>query len=319
MSEFAMEIDNVDVGFGPPSQRVEVLSKINLKVKPNEFVAIIGFSGSGKSTLMNTLAGIQPASKGTVYMNGEVVNEPGPQRGILFQNYSLLPWLSVYGNIELAVKKVFPEMSASDRKDYIQGYIDMVSLTGSEWKKPQELSGGMRQRLSLARTLSMKPEVLLLDEPLSALDALTRANLQDEIIRIWEEDRRTVIMITNDDDEAVLMADRIIALTPGPEATLGDQFDVNLARPRDRSTLNFDPEFIKLRNTVTKYMVDINEEAKALRKGANLPLPSLMPIDFLSIGNQPRKESINIESDAVVPIFDAEDTPELVTAGAKDE
>ena len=177
MSEFAMEIDNVDVGFGPPSQRVEVLSNINLKVKPNEFVAIIGFSGSGKSTLMNTLAGIQPASSGTVYMNGEVVNEPGPQRGILFQNYSLLPWLSVYGNIELAVKKVFPEMSASERKDYIQGYIDMVSLTGSEWKKPQELSGGMRQRLSLARTLSMKPEVLLLDEPLSALDALTRAKL----------------------------------------------------------------------------------------------------------------------------------------------
>ena len=319
MSEFAMEIDNVDVGFGPPSQRVEVLSKINLKVKPNEFVAIIGFSGSGKSTLMNTLAGIQPASKGTVYMNGEVVNEPGPQRGILFQNYSLLPWLSVYGNIELAVKKVFPEMSASDRKDYIQGYIDMVSLTGSEWKKPQELSGGMRQRLSLARTLSMKPEVLLLDEPLSALDALTRANLQDEIIRIWEEDRRTVIMITNDVDEAVLMADRIVALTPGPEATLGDQFDVNLARPRDRSTLNFDPEFIKLRNTVTKYMVDINEEAKALRKGANLPLPSLMPIDFLSIGNQPRKESIETESDAVVPMLDGEDAPELVTAGAKDE
>jgi nitrate/nitrite transport system ATP-binding protein len=320
MSEFAMEIDNVDVGFGPPSQRVEVLSEINLKVKPNEFVAIIGFSGSGKSTLMNLLAGIQPASSGNVYMNGEVVNEPGPQRGILFQNYSLLPWLSVYGNIELAVKKVFPAMTAGERKDYIQGYIDMVSLTGSEWKKPQELSGGMRQRLSLARTLSMKPEVLLLDEPLSALDALTRANLQDEIIRIWEVDRRTVVMITNDVDEAVLMADRIVALTPGPKATLGESFAVDLDRPRDRATLNFDPDFIKLRNTVTKYMVGINEEAKALRKGANLPLPDLMPVDFLSIGNQPRKESLDAAVETGIVDAVAEDNvPVLVATGGENE
>lgn len=317
MSEFAMEIDNVDVGFGPPSQRVEVLDSINLQVKPNEFVAIIGFSGSGKSTLMNLLAGIQPASKGTVYMNGEVVTGPGPQRGILFQNYSLLPWLSVYGNIELAVKTVFPEMSASERKDYIQDYIDMVSLTGSEWKKPSELSGGMRQRLSLARTLSMKPDVLLLDEPLSALDALTRANLQDEIIRIWEEDRRTVIMITNDVDEAVLMADRIVALTPGPKATLGKSFDVELERPRDRTTLNFNHEFIQLRNTVTKYMVRINEEAKALRKNANLPLPDLMPIDFLSVGNQPRK--VRVELEASNESTATEDKRELVGAGVEND
>jgi len=318
MSEFAMEIDNVDVGFGPPSQRVEVLNNINLQVKPNEFVAIIGFSGSGKSTLMNLLAGIQPASTGAVYMNGEVVKGPGPQRGILFQNYSLLPWLSVFGNIDLAVKTVFPEMTTSDRKDYIQGYIDMVSLTGSEWKKPQELSGGMRQRLSLARTLSMKPEVLLLDEPLSALDALTRANLQDEIIRIWEVDRRTVVMITNDVDEAVLMADRIVALTPGPKATLGESFNVELDRPRDRTTLNFNPEFISLRNAVTKYMVGINEEAKALRTGANLPLPELMPVDFLSIGNQPRKESID-DSVGVIPQPIPEETPALVGVGGENE
>jgi nitrate/nitrite transport system ATP-binding protein len=318
MSEFAMEIDNVDVGFGPPSQRVEVLEKINLKVKPNEFVAIIGFSGSGKSTLMNLLAGIQPASTGGVLMNGELVTEPGPERGILFQNYSLLPWLSVYGNIELAVKTVFPEMSAADRKDYIQGYIDMVSLTGSEWKKPQELSGGMRQRLSLARTLSMKPGVLLLDEPLSALDALTRANLQDEIIRIWEVDRRTVIMITNDVDEAVLMADRIVALTPGPRATLGKSFDVQLQRPRDRATLNFNREFIELRNTVTKYMVGINEEAKALRTGANLPLPDLMPVDFLSIGNQPRKVISDIQEETLQSEASG-NAPELVGAGVENE
>ena len=153
----------------------------------------------------------------------------------------------------------------------------MVSLSGSEYKKPGELSGGMRQRLSLARTLAMKPQVMLLDEPLSALDALTRAVLQDEIIRIWEEDRRTVVMITNDVDEAVLMADRIVPLTPGPGASFGRDFPVSLERPRDRSTLNFNPEFKSLRNDVTKYMLGINEEAKKLSPVAELNLPDLKP------------------------------------------
>ena len=290
MSNLALEIESVDVGFGPPDQRTEVLTDVNLEVAPNEFVAVIGFSGSGKSTLMNLLAGLQPPSAGRVLMNGELVTEPGPERGILFQNYSLLPWLSVYGNIELAVKQVFPEMPSAERKTYIQRYIDMVSLSGAEWKKPQELSGGMRQRLSLARTLAMKPQVLLLDEPLSALDALTRANLQDEIIRIWEEDRRTVVMITNDVDEAVLMADRIVALTPGPKATLGRSFPVTLDRPRDRATLNLNPEFIELRNTVTEYMIGINSEAKELRVESNIRLPDLMPIDFNQVGAKPRRK-----------------------------
>ena len=295
MGNLAMQIESVDVGFGPISQRTEVLTDINLEIEKNEFVAIIGFSGSGKSTLMNLLAGIQPASRGKVLMNGEVITSPGPERGILFQNYSLLPWLSVYGNIELAVKQVFPQKSRSERKSYIQHYIDMVSLSGSEWKKPSELSGGMRQRLSLARTLSMQPEVLLLDEPLSALDALTRANLQDEIIRIWEEDRRTVVMITNDVDEAVLMADRIVALTPGPNATLGKSFTVTLDRPRDRTTLNVNPEFIELRNEVTKYMIAINKEAKDLRVSADVPLPDLMPIDFHSPSKAPRVDNTKEE------------------------
>jgi len=279
----SLEIKNVYVGFGPLSSRTEVLANINLTVEQNEFVAIIGFSGSGKSTLMNLLAGIQQPDRGDVCMNGKVVTEPGPERGILFQNYSLLPWLSVFGNIELAVKQVFPTMSKSERADYIQHYIQMVSLSGSEWKKPGELSGGMRQRLSLARTLSMKPEVLLLDEPLSALDALTRANLQDEIVRIWEEDRRTVVMITNDVDEAVLMADRIVALTPGPKATLGESFPVTLDRPRDRTTLNFNPEFRTLRNQVTRYLTDINQEAKQLRTTVDVTLPKLSPYEFTAV------------------------------------
>ena len=191
-----LELDQVNVGFGPQDARTEVLTDVNLQVEQNEFVAVIGFSGSGKSTLISVLAGLTTPDSGTVSIGGKTVTEPGPDRGIMFQNYSLLPWLSVYSNIELAVRQVFREMPKAERGDYIQHYIDLVNLTGAEWKKPLELSGGMRQLLSLARTLSMKPEVLLLDEPLSALDALTRAQLQDEIIRIWEYDRRTVVMIT---------------------------------------------------------------------------------------------------------------------------
>lgn len=275
-----LALKNVNLGFGPVSNRTEVLENVNLSVEENEFVAIIGFSGSGKSTLMSLLAGLHQPDSGQVLLRGTPNGVPGPDRGILFQNYSLLPWLSVYGNIELAVRQVFPKYTADERKVWIQRYIDMVSLTNSEWKKPQELSGGMRQRLALARTLSMQPEVLLLDEPLSALDALTRANLQDEIVRIWNDDRRTVVMITNDVDEAVLMADRIIALTPGPRATLGESFEVRLQRPRDRTTLNFNRDFKKLRNEVTRYLLDINQESRQLRVARSLELPELSPMDF---------------------------------------
>ncbi len=278
------QLQNVNKGYGPVADRYEVLRDINLSIEENEFVAIIGFSGSGKSTLMSLLAGLEKPDAGEVTLRGEKVSGPGPGLGIMFQNYSLLPWLSVFQNIEIAVKQVFPAMSKSDRKPYIQHYIDMVTLTGSEWKKPAELSGGMRQRLSLARTMAMKPEVLLLDEPLSALDALTRSVLQDEIIRIWEEDKRTVVMITNDVDEAALMADRIVPLTPGPEATLARSFEVGLARPRDRTTLNFNPDFKKLRNEVSGFMLDLNQEAKSLRVATNYQLPDIQPADLSKTG-----------------------------------
>ena len=248
-----------------------------MSVEQNEFIAVIGFSGSGKSTLISLLAGLEKPDRGEVRMHGKPIEGPGPDKGIMFQNYSLLPWLTVLGNIELAVMQVFPVMEAKERVDYVQRYIDMVNLSGSEEKRPHELSGGMRQRLSLARTLAMQPEVLLLDEPLSALDALTRAVLQDEIIRIWEEDRRTVVMITNDVDEAVLMADRIVPLTPGPAASFGQDFHVTLPRPRERATLNFNPDFKSLRNDVTKYMLRLNAEAKALNPTIELPLPDLQP------------------------------------------
>lgn len=275
-----LELKHVSFGFGPQSNRTEVLHGVNLNVRENEFVAIIGFSGSGKSTLMSLLAGLHQPDSGQVLLRGKSGGAPGPDRGILFQNYSLLPWLTVYGNIELAVRQVLPGHSAVERRLWVQKYIDMVSLTKSEWKRPQELSGGMRQRLALARTLAMQPEVLLLDEPLSALDALTRANLQDEIVRIWNQDRRTVVMITNDVDEAVLMADRIVALTPGPRATLGRSFDVNLDRPRDRTTLNFNSEFKTLRNEVTRHLLDLNQESRSLRLARPAELPDLTPLDL---------------------------------------
>lgn len=275
-----LELRDATVAFGLGSDAYVVLDQANLQVKENEFVAVIGYSGSGKSTLISTLAGLIQPTRGGAYYRGKPMPGPGPDRGIVFQNYSLLPWLTVVGNIDLAVKRLRRDLSGSARRDYVQKYVDMVNLTGSERKYPSELSGGMRQRLSLARTLSMQPEVLLLDEPLSALDALTRSVLQDEIIRLWEEDRRTVVMVTNDVDEAVLMADRIVPLTPGPRAQLGRAFEVTLSRPRDRTTLNFDPDFKHLRNEATRYMLQLNADSKTRRETRTFTLPDLEPANL---------------------------------------
>lgn len=284
-----LEIDNVSVGFGPRDNRSEVLKDVNLSVEENEFVAVVGFSGAGKSTLISLLAGLLAPDKGEIRLGGSVIKEPSPRLGIMFQNYSLLPWLTVFENVALAVKQVFPKLSDADLKEHVEKYVAMVKLTPALGKKPSELSGGMRQRASLARTLSMQPEILLLDEPLSALDALTRAEIQDEIINIWESDRRTIVMITNDVDEAVLMADRIVPLTMGPEATLDDAFPVELARPRNRTTLNTNPVFRQLRNDISRYMVNLNEESKALKDDKAIDLPPIMPIDFTVYPNIPSR------------------------------
>ena len=275
-----LEMKDVSIGFGPINNRAEVLSGVNLSVEENEFVAIIGFSGSGKSTLMSLLAGLQKPDRGEVLLKGKRIAEPGPHLGIMFQNYSLLPWLTVFGNIELAVKQVFPRFSKAQIKAHVDRYVAMVGLSHASGKRPSELSGGMRQRVSLARTLAMQPEVLLLDEPLSALDALTRASLQDAIIRIWEEDKRTVVMITNDVDEATIMADRIVPLTIGPAATLSHPFPVTLGRPRDRANLNANPEFKKLKNAVTQFLIGMNKDSKELKMDTDLRMPDIKPIDF---------------------------------------
>ena len=275
-----LEFKDVSVAFGPPSSRIEVLSDLNLKVEENEFVAIIGFSGAGKSTLMSLLAGLQLPTTGEVLFKGKANQGPGPDRGLMFQNYSLLPWLSVNDNVKLAVERVFPSLKKGEVMDKVNHYVKMVRLDHAGTKKPHELSGGMRQRASLARTLALDPEVLLLDEPLSALDALTRSELQDQILNIWETDKRTVVMITNDVDEAVLMADRIAPLTMGPNATLAPEFKVNMARPRDRITLNDNPEFMRLKADITTYMMGLNEESKALATGNVVPMPDIRPKDF---------------------------------------
>ena len=284
-----LEIDNVNVGFGPVGNRSEVLKDVNLSVEENEFVAVVGFSGAGKSTLIALLAGLLQPDVGEIRLAGKRIEAPSPRLGIMFQNYSLLPWLTVFENVELAVKQVFPKMPSGERRAHVEKYVGMVNLTPALDKKPSELSGGMRQRASLARTLSMQPEILLLDEPLSALDALTRAVIQDEIIKIWEDDKRTIVMITNDVDEAVLMADRIVPLTMGPEATLDSAFPVDLARPRNRTTLNTNPVFRQLRNDISRYMVNLNEESKALRDDKIEDLPDIMPIDFTVYPNVPSR------------------------------
>jgi nitrate/nitrite transport system ATP-binding protein len=274
-----LEIDNASVSFGPPSNRTDVLKDLNLKVEENEFVAVIGFSGAGKSTLMSLLSGLQKPTTGSVRFKGENIKEPGPDLGLMFQNYSLLPWLSVLENVKLAIKAVEPRISKTELDERAHHYVKMVKLDHAFDKKPHELSGGMRQRASLARTLSLDPEVLLLDEPLSALDALTRSELQDQILNIWEKDKRTVVMITNDVDEAVLMADRIVPLTMGPGATLSDEFKVNMARPRDRHTLNDHPEFMRLKSEITSYMMGLNKESKKLSADV-IPMPKVTPKSF---------------------------------------
>lgn len=281
-SETVLEARSVSKSFGFGSARTEVLRSVDLEVRSGEFLAIVGFSGSGKSTLVNLLAGLLRPDSGAVIFDGAENPEPGPARGLVFQNYSLLPWLTVYENVRLAVDQVFSGTSSTERDRRVRRYVDMVSLTPALEKKPKELSGGMRQRVSLARTLAMSPSLLLLDEPLGALDALTRAVLQTEIARIWEQERATVVLVTNDVDEALLLADRIVPLTPGPGASLGREFVVDLPRPRDRTAVNHDDRFKSLRNDVLGYLTELRSRSRgAESRSASLPpLPGLTPVDL---------------------------------------
>ena len=270
-----LELKNVAKSFGG----APVLKDINLSVEKGEFVAIVGFSGAGKTTLINLITGLLKPDTGEAKLNDLEITGPGPDRGIVFQNYSLLPWLSVFENILLAVEAVNPNWSKAKQAEHVAKYIAMVNLTPARDKKPGELSGGMRQRVSVARALAMDPQILLLDEPLSALDALTRATLQDEISRIRAETNKTVVLITNDPDEGIYLADRIIPLTAGPGATLGPSFTVEIPRPRDRKSINHDPHFKQLRREIIEFMLNSKTDRHtAITK--KLVLPDIEPEDL---------------------------------------
>ena len=268
-----IELKNVCKSYGETS----ILKNLNLSVKEGEFIAIVGFSGSGKTTLISTIAGLIQADSGEVLKQGVAITSPGPDRGVVFQNYSLMPWLTVYENVALAVDAIFTDWTAAARKEHTEKYIRMVNLGAAMSKKPSELSGGMRQRVNVARALAASPDILLLDEPLSALDALTRGNLQDEILHIWEQEKKTVILITNDVDEAIYMADRVIALNPGPDATFGPDFTVNIERPRDRTALNQNDSFKKLRAEITQYLMATGIEKNQAVGIDKISLPEVQP------------------------------------------
>jgi nitrate/nitrite transport system ATP-binding protein len=270
-----LELKNVSKSFGG----TQVLKDLNLSLERGEFVAIVGFSGSGKTTLLSLIAGLIQPDSGSITLNDLEITGPGLDRGVVFQNYSLLPWLTAYENIFLAVSPAFPNWSLAKKQQHTEKFLELVNLSHARDKKPGELSGGMRQRVSVARALALDPQILLLDEPLSALDALTRATLQDEISRIRSETRKTVVLITNDPDEGIYLADRIIPLTSGPAATLGPSFKVGIPHPRNRKTINHHPEFKRLRRELCEFLI-------ASRRGQQhvvtkkLVLPAIEPEDL---------------------------------------
>lgn len=274
-----LEITGLSKSYGEGDDRTDVLDDINLKVEDGEFIAIVGYSGSGKTTLIAALAGLIKPDEGGVIFKGTEIEGPGAERGVVFQSYSLMPWMTVWGNVELAVNNVLSHKPKAERQVIIGQYVEMVGLAQAKDRLPSELSGGMRQRVAVARALAMQPEVLLLDEPLSALDALTRSKLQDEFAAICEKEKKTIILITNDVDEAILLADRIIPLTPGPKATLGPEFNVNIARPRDRAMMNSDEDFIRLRAEVTNYLMGVGAARSAVDE-REIQLPNVVPISI---------------------------------------
>jgi nitrate/nitrite transport system ATP-binding protein len=250
-----LELRKVSKGFGDGAGATPVLADIDLSVARGEFVAIVGYSGAGKTTLINMIAGLSAPDRGSITLDGKPVAGPGADRGVVFQNYSLLPWMTAFENVYLAVDQTFRDWTAAKKRAHTEAHLAMVNLSAARDKKPSELSGGMRQRVSVARALAMDPHVLLMDEPLGALDALTRATLQDEIGRIWQQTHKTVVLITNDVDEGILLADRIIPLSMGPGATLGPAVEVAIPRPRDRKAMNHDAAFKAVRNRVIEYLL----------------------------------------------------------------
>jgi nitrate/nitrite transport system ATP-binding protein len=252
-----LRISHVDKSFTRGSTTSQVLKDIDLSIGKGEYVAIIGHSGCGKSTLLNLIAGLTPVTSGAVLLEDKEVNAPGPERAVVFQNHSLLPWLTVYDNVRMGVDKVFAGMkSRAERHDWTMANLDLVQMGHAKDKRPSEISGGMKQRVGIARALAMEPKVLLLDEPFGALDALTRAHLQDEVMKIHAKLGNTVIMITHDVDEAVLLSDRIVMMGNGPAARIGEVLSVGLDRPRARLDCVKNPEYLRCREAVMRFLYE---------------------------------------------------------------
>ena len=259
-----VELTQVGKHFDTKKGRFQALTDVNLSIAKGEFVTLIGHSGCGKSTVLNLIAGLLEASEGGLICNGREIDGPGPERGVVFQNHSLLPWMTCYGNVYLAVEKVFAgKESKAQLKERTEAALAMVGLSHATYKHPNEISGGMKQRVGIARALAMQPKVLLMDEPFGALDALTRARLQDELMRIVTATGSTVVMVTHDVDEAVLLADRVVMMTNGPNATIGKVLEVDLPRPRDRRALLDHPQFYAYREEVLQFLADYEHGAHA--------------------------------------------------------
>ncbi|MBL8485200.1 MAG: ABC transporter ATP-binding protein [Rhodocyclaceae bacterium] len=272
MNKAYLELSDIHMSFTRGGRTTQVLKGIDLKVRQGEFVALIGHSGCGKSTVLNIVAGLLKASSGGVIVDGREVNEPGPDRAMVFQNHSLLPWLTVYQNVEIAVNKIFRDrLKPAERKEWVLHNLEMVNMSHALERLPSEISGGMKQRVGIARALAMKPKVLLLDEPFGALDALTRAHLQDEVMRIQSELRNTVMMITHDVDEAVLLSDRIVMMTNGPSATIGEVLAVELPRPRDRIALADDARYNHYRHQVLQFLYEKQRKVETFGAGRSAP------------------------------------------------
>ena len=262
-----LELSNVGMKFDTPKGQFEALKDVNLKIESGEFVSLIGPSGCGKSTVLNIVAGLLQATDGGVILDKHEVTEPGPERAVVFQNHSLLPWLTSFENVELAVKQVFKKTkSKAEIRDWVEHNLELVHMAHAMHKKPDEISGGMKQRVGIARALAMQPQVLLMDEPFGALDALPGAHLQDSLMEIHAQLGTTVIMITHDVDEAVLLSDRIVMMTNGPSATIGEILDVKVPRPRDRLALADDPTFVRCRQQVLQFLYEKQRKVEPLPK-----------------------------------------------------
>ena len=291
MSSF-LEIEDLSKSFQiGKSDQLTVFDNVNFTIEKGEFVCIIGHSGCGKSTILNILAGLDEASTGVVVMNNKEVSGPSLDRGVVFQNYSLLPWRSTLKNVTFAVQARWPKWSKEEVLEHSLRFLDLVGLKGSEYKKPSQLSGGMRQRVSIARAFATQPDLLLMDEPFGALDALTRGMIQEELIKIWNETQQTVFMITHDVDEAILLSDRILLMTNGPHARIAESVNVSIPRPRSRTEIIHRPAYYKIRNHLVDFLVN---RSKELSGSVAKQSPEL-------VGKAPLEVDPSIDAEEVVP------------------